>query len=204
VRACRAEAADDYVVATGRGHTVKDFVAAAFAAAGIGDWEPLADALALSETPIFADLGHLHGGSRLLNLAARADLVVVVGRPDPTSVIRMRERLSRLAPELGAVRGVPPRFFPILVTTARHGTGDLADLASILDDSPAKPFLAGSGFVALDPPAVRRLESGDEPTGRLARTDLMRSARAVIERVAQAVGVQAPDRANVTVSGGLS
>ena len=41
VRACRAEAADDYVVATGEGHTVRDFVAAAFARAGIDDWEPL-------------------------------------------------------------------------------------------------------------------------------------------------------------------
>ena len=41
VRACRAEAADDYVVATGEGHTVREFAAAAFAAAGIDDWEPL-------------------------------------------------------------------------------------------------------------------------------------------------------------------
>lgn len=31
----------DYVIATGRSHTVRDFVAAAFAAAGIEDWEPL-------------------------------------------------------------------------------------------------------------------------------------------------------------------
>ena len=41
VRACRAEVADDYVVATGEGHTVRDFVAAAFARAGIDDWQPL-------------------------------------------------------------------------------------------------------------------------------------------------------------------
>ncbi|GAA1462063.1 GDP-mannose 4,6-dehydratase [Williamsia maris] len=30
---------DDYVIATGRSHSVRDFVAAAFAAAGIEDWE---------------------------------------------------------------------------------------------------------------------------------------------------------------------
>jgi GDPmannose 4,6-dehydratase len=41
VRAARADAPDDYVVATGCAHAVRDFVAAAFGAAGITDWEPL-------------------------------------------------------------------------------------------------------------------------------------------------------------------
>jgi GDPmannose 4,6-dehydratase len=41
VRAARADQPADYVVATGVGHTVRDFVAAAFTAAGIDDWEPL-------------------------------------------------------------------------------------------------------------------------------------------------------------------
>ena len=41
VRAARAELPGDYVVATGVGHTVRDFVAAAFAHVGITDWEPL-------------------------------------------------------------------------------------------------------------------------------------------------------------------
>lgn len=40
VRALRAEPSD-WVVATGRAHSVRDFVAAAFAHAGIADWEPL-------------------------------------------------------------------------------------------------------------------------------------------------------------------
>ena len=39
VRAARADTPGDYVVATGRAHSVRDFVAAAFAAAGIVDWE---------------------------------------------------------------------------------------------------------------------------------------------------------------------
>ena len=38
-RAAEADAPDDYVVATGEGHTVRDFVATAFAAAGIEDWQ---------------------------------------------------------------------------------------------------------------------------------------------------------------------
>ena len=41
VRAARADEPDDYVVATGRSHSVRDFVAAAFAAAGIDEWEHL-------------------------------------------------------------------------------------------------------------------------------------------------------------------
>lgn len=43
VRAARADLAGDYVVATGVGHSVRDFVAAAFRHAGIDDWEPLVE-----------------------------------------------------------------------------------------------------------------------------------------------------------------
>ena len=41
VRAARADEPADYVVATGRAHSVREFVAAAFDAAGVADWEPL-------------------------------------------------------------------------------------------------------------------------------------------------------------------
>ena len=41
VRAARADAPRDYVVATGVARSVRDFVAAAFTRAGISDWEPL-------------------------------------------------------------------------------------------------------------------------------------------------------------------
>ncbi len=40
-RAARAAEPQDFVVATGVGHSVREFVAAAFAHAGIDDWEPL-------------------------------------------------------------------------------------------------------------------------------------------------------------------
>lgn len=39
VRAARHDTPADYVVATGKAHSVREFVAAAFAAAGIADWE---------------------------------------------------------------------------------------------------------------------------------------------------------------------
>lgn len=41
VRIARADAANDYIVATGEVHSVREFVAAAFAAAGIDSWEAL-------------------------------------------------------------------------------------------------------------------------------------------------------------------
>ena len=41
VRAARHETARDYVIATGVGHTVRDFVAAAFGRVGIAEWESL-------------------------------------------------------------------------------------------------------------------------------------------------------------------
>jgi GDPmannose 4,6-dehydratase len=39
VRAARHETGGDYVIATGTSHSVHDFVAAAFAHAGVTDWE---------------------------------------------------------------------------------------------------------------------------------------------------------------------
>lgn len=39
VRAAGADEADDYVIATGRSHSVQEFTATAFAAAGVPDWE---------------------------------------------------------------------------------------------------------------------------------------------------------------------
>lgn len=39
VRATRCEQADDFIIATGESRSVRDFVAAAFAAAGVPDWE---------------------------------------------------------------------------------------------------------------------------------------------------------------------
>ncbi len=39
LRVATGTAPDDYVVATGESHTVRDFVVAAFQAAGVADWE---------------------------------------------------------------------------------------------------------------------------------------------------------------------
>lgn len=149
----------------------------------IRDWSPLADALSRSSVPVFADLGHLHAASATIAVAARADLVVVVSRPDMASVVRVRERLVRAATDLARVRGTAPPLFPLLVSTSRHGQADVADLLAVLAETPARPFLVDAGFLALDPAAVRRLEVGEEPSGRLSRTALMRTARLVVSQI---------------------
>jgi MinD-like ATPase involved in chromosome partitioning or flagellar assembly len=154
----------------------------------IGDWAPFADALCRSSVPVFADLGHLHAASAAIAVAARADLVIVVSRPDMPSVVRVRERLVRAATVLARMRGAAPRLFPVLVSTSRHGPADVADLGAVLAETPARPFLVDTGFLAHDPAAVRRLQAGEEPAGRLARTALLRTARTVadqIERIAK-------------------
>jgi hypothetical protein len=168
---------------------------------GVADWEPFAAAVAASGVPVVADLGRLHAGSPVLPVAARADVVLVVARPDAGSVIRLRERLNRLVPALAAHRGAPPRLFPVLVSPHRHGAADVADVQRILAEAMAGPLIVGTGFLAQDPAAVARLEAGENPAGRLARTPLLRTAGTVaatltvlVEPHAVAVSAAAPVR----------
>ena len=82
IRAARADAADDYVIATGESHSVRDFVAAAFARAGIADWESL-----VSTDPAFvrpADATELVGDASkartVLGWAPTVSFDEIVGR----------------------------------------------------------------------------------------------------------------------------
>lgn len=167
--------------------------------AGIADWEPFAAALAASRVPVVVDLGRLHAASPVLPVAARADVVLVVGRPDAGSVIRMRERLNRLVPALAERRGAPPPMFPVLVSPNRHGRADVADLGRIMTETPVGPLIVRTGFLASDPCAVRRLEAGENPAGRLARTPLLRTARTLAGEVADLL---LPDAVSLTAGAG--
>jgi GDPmannose 4,6-dehydratase len=85
VRAARHPTAQDYIVATGVSHTVRDFVHAAFTAVGIEDWEPLVE-----QDPA---LGRPRDPSELVGRPARAthDLDWRPGTDLPTLVRRMVE-----------------------------------------------------------------------------------------------------------------
>jgi hypothetical protein len=169
--------------------------------AGVLDWEALGSALVSSQLPAVVDVGRLHAGSPVAPVAAMADVVVVVGRPDAGSVIRLRERLSRLATGLPSHRGAPARLFAVLVSPSRHGEADVSDLRRILAESSASPFLVDWGFVAFDPRAVARLEAGEDPMGRLARTALLRTARDVVSQLGAVVGSPGGLRSGVEVAG---
>ena len=82
VRMARHDDADDYVVATGRSHSVRDFVAVAFQHVGINDWERY-----IRSDPAFVrpvDAGELVGDASLaaatLDWQAHTDFVDLVGR----------------------------------------------------------------------------------------------------------------------------
>ena len=82
VRAARHDPADDFVVATGVAHSVRDFVVAAFARAGVSDWEPLVrvdQAFARpSDAPL--QLGDASKARRELGWEPTVDFAELVGR----------------------------------------------------------------------------------------------------------------------------
>ncbi len=82
LRAARAEQPRDYVIATGEGRSVRDFVAAAFRRAGIEDWEPLVsvDAEFVRPTDPTDLTGDATRARELLDWAPTVDFDELVGR----------------------------------------------------------------------------------------------------------------------------
>ncbi len=83
VAAARADVATDYVVATGTAHSVRDFVAAAFARVGVHDWEHLvavdpAYVRPADSTELVGDAGRARAA---LGWAPTVDFAEIVG-PD--------------------------------------------------------------------------------------------------------------------------
>lgn len=155
--------------------------------AGVADWHSLAARLADTGRPVLVDVGRLHSASPLLPLAARADVVLPVGRADTESMIRLRERAARLVPALASCGDTPPRLFPVLIGLERHRDGDLRDLRQLLDETSAGPIVAGVGHIAYDLTGVRHMLAGQSATGRLARSKLIRSARRTADELLDVV-----------------
>jgi GDPmannose 4,6-dehydratase len=82
VRALEHSSADDYVIATGRSHSVADFVEAAFARVGIQDWQELVSVDPALYRPVDAvDLvGDASRARDRLGWSADVDLPEIVGR----------------------------------------------------------------------------------------------------------------------------
>jgi GDPmannose 4,6-dehydratase len=80
VRAVRHSRADDYVIATGESHTVAEFVAAAFDAAGVGDWRSRVEVDPTFVRPVDAaeQRGDAGKARRVLGWAPSRDFAAVV------------------------------------------------------------------------------------------------------------------------------
>jgi cellulose biosynthesis protein BcsQ len=153
-------------------------------ASGVRSWAPLARALTASASRVVVDLGRIHSASPTLPIAAAADLVVVVARPEMGSVLHLRDRLERMAPVLANVRNAPPVVVPVLVTAKRFAASVVAQVRELLATSNANQVVADVGWIAWDPESVTRLHVGG-PRGRDSRTPLLRSAARVNEQLAR-------------------
>jgi hypothetical protein len=91
------------------------------------------------------------------------------------SVMHLSESLTDL---MGALMiDGPATIVPLLVGPDTHAARDCADLDDVLARAgmPTEPTLP----IPHDPKALARLEQGEQATGRLGRTLLLRAARAV-------------------------
>jgi hypothetical protein len=154
-------------------------------AVGVKSWAPLAQALKASASRTVVDLGRIHSGSPTLAVAAAADVLVTVTRPEMGAVLHLRDRLERLAPVLASLRNAPPVVVPVVVTGTRIAVAVVAEVSRLLAASDASEVVAGIGWIAWDPAGVERMQAG-QVSGKDARTSLLRSAARVNDQLAEA------------------
>lgn len=157
-------------------------------AAGVKNWAPLAQALRASSSRVVADLGRIHSSSPTIPVAAAADVVVVVTRPELGAVMHLKDRLERLAPVLANIRNAPPIVVPAVVTPKRIATDVVEQVAQMLAPSSAAGVIAAVGWIALDPDGVELMYAA-KVGGKDGRTPLLRSATALNDVVNQAAGL---------------
>jgi hypothetical protein len=177
---------------------------AAEQAVGVKSWAPLAQALKASASRTVVDLGRIHSSSPTVAVAAAADVVVTVTRPEMGAVVHLRDRLERLAPVLASLRNAPPVVVPVVVTGTRIAGAVVAEVGRLLAASDASEVVAGIGWIAWDPAGVERMQAG-QVSGKDARSSLLRSAAVVNDQLVQAGGrwVQAGANAGAHLETGL-
>ena len=152
-------------------------------ARGLGSlWGQIAQAATGSSTDVIADLGRLDRTGPTTQFAAAADMVVVVIAPTLESVMHVRHLILDVTPTLAdrvPARPGGPVWVPVVVGPHRQAAGDAADIDSILGGL-GMP-LERTVPVAHEPRALAELEAGANPGGRLARTHLLQTTRALVE-----------------------
>jgi MinD-like ATPase involved in chromosome partitioning or flagellar assembly len=151
-------------------------------AAGIADWRALAEGLRGASSRVVADLGRIHSASPSMSIAALADVVVVVTRPDMGAVRHLVDRLERLTPALVAESRQPPVLMPVVVAPKRIGPAVASQIASLLATSQVSMSVADVGFLAWDEAGVLAMEHG-HVAGRDAKTPLLQTAARLVEQL---------------------
>lgn len=157
-------------------------------AAGVKSWAPLAEALRASGSRVVADLGRIHSSSPTIPVAAVADVVVMVTRPEVGAVMHLKDRLERLAAVLANIRNAPPVVVPVVVTPKRIAGTVVEHIGQMLASSDAAGVVAGIGWIALDPTGVEAMHAG-RVAGKKARTPLLKSAGVLNDQINRAAGV---------------
>ncbi len=147
--------------------------------AGLGAaWAQLPAVFGQHAGDVLIDCGRIAGGSPVMPVFTRADVVVLVTRPDISSVAHLRERLRSLRPTLG-LGGPGARPVAVVVTTSYRDTRSTADLQQLLDAD--RLGVTVIGIAAEDDKGARILDS--QRVGQVRRTLLGRSARQLAERM---------------------
>lgn len=164
------------------GVSVVQGVSTAAQARGLaGLWATIAAACRRADVDVIVDLGRLDRSSAVLPIAAACDVLLPVATATLDSVMHLAEGIGDLSGALVTHRPVTIR--PVVVGPDVDGVRDCGDVDELLDQRgmPALPALP----VPYDPRGLVRLESGERPTGRRARSSLlMRSAAAIADELA--------------------
>lgn len=147
-------------------------------------WPTLARAFReIPGTDVVIDAGQLSPRAGQLALAQRSDLVVGVVRPNPASVMHLRERMVVLQQSFAALGADAPRVGVLAISDVQHPEEASAAIAAVRAQS---PDVIDLGQVAHDPRAERMFHG--EPVGRPERTMLVRSGRSLVQRLTAALG----------------
>jgi hypothetical protein len=150
--------------------------------AGLGQlWGPLGELFAgLQGGDVIADCGRLGADGPQYDLLAQAAVVLLVTRPHPGDVIRLRDRTAAVAAGVNARgrRGFTPAVLVIADQRSLRGTVTEVGQALAQGNVPASVL----GGLASDPKGAELLRG--EWGGRLDKTLLMRSARETAQQLA--------------------
>lgn len=143
-----------------------------------GLWSQLPTLMSNHPTDVIVDCGRLTSGSPVLPVALRADVLVVVVRPDIEGVAHLRSRLAQLqAMQRGRADEVVRVH--VVVATNYRDTQSAGHLQQLLDAETLTASVAG--VLAHDPKAAAVLSS--TRVGNPARTLLLRSAAEIAKKL---------------------